>query len=179
MRMSTRQAGLVEEEEEDIYQKRSSPRVRELGVSNRVTYTVYKWVNKRATEQDRGGMFVLLALCFLSVGALLVEDCWQGPWTKLQCLGEHILCSSLCSLKHKHTSQQLQFFVLLNPIFCSWFFISWLLSCHTVLDITIEREGERERESVFPLLKACQTSYAIILFCLINTTLLSFLDLRG
>lgn len=40
--MSTRQAGLVEEEEEDIYQKQSSPRVRELGVSNRVTDTVYK-----------------------------------------------------------------------------------------------------------------------------------------
>lgn len=70
-------------------------------------------------------MFILLALCFLSLCALSVGDCWQGLWSELRFLGEHALCSSLCSLEHKHTSLSTcnqhfnVLFVVFNPILCS------------------------------------------------------------
>lgn len=90
-------------------------------------------------EKERGSMFILLALCFLSLRAPSVGDCWQGLWSKLHFLVEHILCSSLRSLKHKHTSQYLQstlkysFLFLLIQSFCSWFFMLRLFRCHIVL----------------------------------------------
>lgn len=97
--------------------------LQELGscwVSKWVTDWAIQYASKSikgAIEQERGGMFILLALCFLSVSALSVGDCWQGLWSELQFLGEHILCSSLRSLKHKHTSQHLQSTLLTSP-FC-------------------------------------------------------------
>lgn len=40
----------------------------------RLSCTVCKQVNKRAIEQGRGGVFILLALCFLSLHAPSVGD---------------------------------------------------------------------------------------------------------
>lgn len=59
--------------EEDINQERSTARVRELlssRASHRLSYTV-QYVNNRAIEQERGAMFILLSLCFLSLR-------WEG-----------------------------------------------------------------------------------------------------